>query len=202
LGSDSLEEKSLADKKGLTPAKIAVFAVLMFAVGVAGVVAGGWLRNRLSSSKTAMVTSRVPRSLLRQGMVFPDAEIVDNHTELRRTGELIGDRGSIVLFLDLECPPCIKMAVKWQDALYNNMIEEGLVWGISYHSYEVVQTFREENDLHFPIFTDSMQTFLKEYEVNRFPLEVVVGSSGRIRSLSYDSESPIDFTRLAEMLAD
>jgi peroxiredoxin len=186
----------------MSAGKIAVYALLMFAVGVAGVVAGGLLRDRIASSKSTVVTSRVPRSLLRQGMVFPDAELVDHNIELRRTGQLIGGYGSIVLFLDLECPPCISMAVKWQDALANSMIEEGRVWGISYHSSEVVKTFKEENDLHFPIFTDSMQTFLKEYEVNRFPLEVIVGSSGRIRSLSYDSESSIDFTRVAEMLAD
>ncbi len=174
----------------------------MFAVGIAGVLAGAMLRNHFASSKSTMVTARVPRSLLKQGMTFPDAAVADTDGRLRRTAELIEDSGSVVLFLDLECPPCVNMALRWQDALDNALVEEGKVWAISYHTSEVIRNFMEENDLRFPIYTDSSQTFLKEYEVNRFPLEVVVGTSGRIRSLSYDSESPIDFAHLAELLSD
>lgn len=192
----------MAEKKNLTPARIFGYAVLMFIVGIAGVLAGTLLRDHFASPKSAMVSTRVPRSLLKQGMIFPDAPVVTTDGRMRRTVELIDHSGSVVLFLDLECSPCIKMALRWQDALDNALVEDGKVWAISYHSSEVIQNFMVENDLRFPIYTDSSQTFLKKFEVTRFPLEVVVGASGRIRSLSYDSETPIDFAHLAELLSD
>jgi peroxiredoxin len=197
-----LQEDSLPEKKNSAPGKIVAFVALVFVVGVAGVFAGNMLREYFSASKSSMVTARVPRSLLKQGMVMPDAELVGIDSRAHRTSELLGDNGGVVLFLDLECPPCIDMALKWQDALDNNMIMPERVWGISYHTAEVIRAFMDENNLRFAIFTDSTHTFLKEYEVSRFPLEVIVGSSGKVRSLNYDSESPIDFAHVDELLSN
>jgi hypothetical protein len=52
------------------------------------------------------------------------------------------------------------------------------------------------------VYVDSLKTFHQQYEVNRFPLEVVVGVSGHIRSTSYNSEAPIDAGRLGKLLAE
>jgi peroxiredoxin len=190
------------DKKTHRTAKTFGFIVLVFCVGVAGVLVGNVLRGYFSGSRTTNVTAHVPRSLLRLGMVFPNVEVVGEKGDIRRTGDLLGSGGSVVLFLDLECPPCNDMALKWQSAVDKREVEAERVWGITFHSTEVIRTYKAENGLRFPIFTDSLQTFLRDYEVNRFPLEVIVGASGKIRSTSYDSESPIDLARLAGLFSD
>jgi peroxiredoxin len=192
----------MSEKSTFSPLKITTFVVLVFLVGVAGVFVGTYLRDHLSGKKRTIMTTRAPRSLLTRGMVFPEVEVVDENGTARGTGEVMGGEGCVVVFLDLECPPCVDLSRKWQRALDDGKVERGRVWGVTYHPQEIINEFKKDHDIRFPIFTDVQRTFLREYEVDRFPLEIVIGGSGRIRSASYDSERTLDFLQLAKMFAE
>lgn len=192
----------MSEKSSSGPLKIIGFVVLVFAVGIAGVFAGHVLRGRLPGSQERDVTMRAPTSLLKSGMMFPDAVVVGEDGSRIHTGELIGGSGCVVLFLDLDCPPCEEMAIKWQDAIDDGVLALDQLWGITFHPRPAVDDYIETHGVVFPVLVDTLRTFLREYEVNRFPLEIVVGSSGKIRSTSYNSRAQLDPRRLAEMLAD
>jgi peroxiredoxin len=180
--------------------KVAGYAVLLVAVGIGGVFVGHIVRDRLPGRQKPMGTMSVPVSLLRVDTPFPDVPLVGPDGEIAYTGSLAGD-GSVVLFLDLDCAPCDAMSARWQAAYDADAILPGRLWGVTYFPRHVIERYAREHDLDFPIYVDSLRTFHTQYEVNRFPLEVVVGSSGLIRSTSYDSESPVEIGRVFELMS-
>jgi len=181
-----------------SPLKMIALAVGVFAVGIAGVLVGNTLRQTVRSDAYVAVDPTAT-TLLREGMTFPDA---DTHgpTGARRTAEMIGADGTVFLFLDLECPPCVDMAAKWQGVLDGGAFPGLDVVGVTNQDADAADAFRREHALSFPIVQDTKNVYLGEWRVQRFPLEVLVGADGRIRSLSFDSVSPIDLPRLAERL--
>lgn len=180
--------------------KVAGYAVLLIVVGIGGVLVGHVVRDRLPGRQKPMGTMPVPVSLLRVDTPFPDVPLVGPDGETAYTGSLAGD-GSVVLFLDLDCPPCDAMSARWQAAWDADAILPGRLWGVTYFPRDVVEQYARDHNIGFPIYVDSLRTFHTQYEVNRFPLEVVVGSSGLIRSTSYDSESPVEIGRIFELMS-
>lgn len=168
-----------------------LFVLLAVAVGAAGVFVGSAVRTRIPGTKRAMVTTRVPTSLLEVGDAFPDAVLVGEDGEHVSSLDIV-PAGGVVLFLDLECSPCEDMAARWQRALDGGVLDGAPVCAVTYHPRERIERFKAEHGLHFPVYQDSLQTFRADYRVDRFPLEVVVGQSGRIRSTSYNYNAPID----------
>jgi len=180
----------------------ALFLVLVFVVGTAGVLTGRLIRTRVAGAPTATVTARVPMPLLRAGDVFPDLPLVNDTGEAERTAALIGGTGMVVLFLDLECPPCADTALRWQRAIEEGVIGADQVMAITYQSHEAMAMFREEHGLVYRFFQDADLAFHRGFEVNRFPLEVIVGASGLVHSTRFDSASPVDAERLQGQLTD
>lgn len=182
--------------------KIVVFLLLVVVVGGAGLALGQWLGDRFRGNAAREVSALVPASLLDAGMAFPDVALSGAHGEATRTGERLPDNGVVVLFLDMECPPCVDMATRWQRALDEGAIDDGQLYAVTYHRQEVIDRFAEMHGLTFPIYRDAEQTFRSQFEVDRFPLQVVVGRSGMIRGTSYDSTSDIDFDNVYRQLED
>lgn len=178
-----------------------IFVVLVLVVGAAGVLVGNVIRTRMPGRSEVVVNARVPESLLKVGDPFPDVVLDDDEGVHRSTKELMGS-GGVVLFLDLECEPCVDAAVRWQRAVDEGLLPADRLWGVTYHSHETIRRFRSDHALQFPLLQDSSMTFRSRYDVDRFPLQVVVGSSGRIRWTSYDSETPIDPVELQKQLDD
>ncbi|MGH2569631.1 MAG: TlpA family protein disulfide reductase [bacterium] len=174
-------------------------AVVVFGVGMAGVLVGSMLRSKTERTDAYIAVDPAAMSLLKTGMTFPDVAIA-GAGDLARTRDAIGPEGAVFLFLDLECPPCADMATKWRDVQRLGALPGLRVVGVTNHSPDAVAAFREEHALPFPIAEDVEHLFLAQWRVQRFPLEVVVGSDGRIRSLSYDSVHPVDPSALAEKL--
>jgi peroxiredoxin len=182
-----------------SPLKIAGLLLAVFAVGIAGVLVGSTLRGTTGRSDAYVALDPAATTLLKAGMTFPDAAILgDGGTA--RTAELIGTNGAVFLFLDLECPPCVDMAAKWQGVLDQGGFPELRVVGITNQPPEHIGSFRNEHGVRFPIVEDTEHLYLREWRVERFPLEIVVGADGRIRSVSYDSVTPVDLPALAEKL--
>ena len=183
-----------------SPWKMVGLALGVFGVGVAGVVVGSLLRGvTLNRSDAYIASDPVATSLLKRGMLFPDAEIAGWEGSTRTT-QALGTTGTVFLFLDLECPPCVDMARRWQAVVDGGGIPGLSLVGVTYQPSDVADSFREEHGIEFPIVEDTGHVFLTEWRVQRFPLEVVVGSDGRVRSLSYDSATPVDLDALAVRL--
>jgi peroxiredoxin len=191
----------MSEKSSGKSLKAIGFVVLVFVVGVGGVLVGHVLRDRLGDSQKTELTMPAPKSLLKSGMMFPDVTVVSENGATMHTGEMIGGEGCVVLFLDLDCPPCQDMTDKWQRAADRGDISYHQLWGITFHPRDVVDEYAATHGVGFPIIVDTSLTFFREYEVNRFPLEVVVGASGNIRATSYNAAAPVDAKELAGMLA-
>lgn len=178
-----------------------LFILLVLVVGATGVLVGNVIRTRMPGRSAVVVNARVPESLLKVGNPFPDVALIDNEGASWSTKEILGS-GGVVLFLDLECPPCVDAAVRWQRAVDEGLLSADQLLGITYHSRETIRGFESDHALQFPLLQDSTMTFRTRYDVDRFPLQVVVGASGRIRWTSYDSETPIDPVALQKQLGD
>jgi peroxiredoxin len=115
---------------------------------------------------------------------------------------LLSPRGGVVLFLDLECPPCTEMAAKWQAILDEGAVDELAVIGIANHPLHIIEEYVTAHGIRFPVAADTSHTFLREYEVDRFPLEVIVSPAGKIVSTSYDSGRVIEYKELRAALTE
>jgi peroxiredoxin len=192
----------MSEKSSSSTLKIVGFIALVFVVGVGGVLAGHLLKSKLPRFGKPDVTMPAPTSLLNKGAEFPDVAVADRDGTTRQTGELIGAAGCVVLFLDLDCPPCEDMTARWQRAYDKGVVAYDQLWAVTYYPRAEVDAYIDRHGVTFPVLVDTARTFMYEYEVKRFPMEVVVGASGIIRAASYDSASPIDEGRLADWLAD
>ncbi|MGQ0720285.1 MAG: peroxiredoxin family protein [Candidatus Eiseniibacteriota bacterium] len=181
-----------------SPLKVAGLLLGVFAVGIAGVLVGSALRGTVGRGDAYVAADPAATSLLKPGMTFPDAATAGGPDA--RTAAMTGTGGTAFLFLDLECPPCVDMAAKWQTVLDQGALPELRVVGITNHPPEHIGSFREEHGITFPIVEDTDHLFLRDWRVQRFPLEVVVGPDGRILSVSYDSVNPVDLPSLAGRL--
>ena len=170
--------------------RVLLFAALVFVFGVGGVLAGDYIRRALSPRPT--MTALAPHSLLEKGMPFPEVSLTGEDGRTAGTGELRGNDGCVILFLDLGCPPYGEMAQKWQEALDSGQPPGLRVFGVTNHPVEAIEGFRLDYGTRFPIYQDAGKVFLNTYDVDRFPLEVIIGASGKIRGVSYDAESPVD----------
>ena len=192
----------MSEKSSSSTLKIVGFVALVFVVGVGGVLTGHLLKSRLPRFGTPDVTMPAPTSLLSRGAPFPDIALADRDGATRQTAGMIGANGCVVLFLDLDCPPCEDMTARWQQAYDDGVVAYDQLWAVTYYPWDDVKSYIDRHGVTFPVLVDTARTFMYEYEVKRFPMEVVVGASGIIRWASYDSASPIDEGRLAEWLAD
>ncbi|MCI0451334.1 MAG: peroxiredoxin family protein [Candidatus Latescibacteria bacterium] len=169
------------------PFRWILFAALALAVGLAGVQFGRVLRNR-----SAPVVAEAPPFPFRPGDAFPDVALSDSLGTIVRSDSLLAGRGAVVLFLDPNCDGCTDMSIRWEHALAEGTIDPARVFAVSRASAGINRDYRAANRLRFPIYRDVEDAFLNRYRVTSYPLEVVVGRSGTIRSLSDDSVSPVD----------
>ncbi|HXV14813.1 MAG TPA: redoxin domain-containing protein [Candidatus Krumholzibacteria bacterium] len=169
------------------PLRWILFAALALAVGYAGVRFGRALRDR-----SAPPVADAPPFPFRPGDPFPDVALSDSVDAIVRSDSLLAGRGAVVLFLDPNCEGCTDMSIRWEHALAEGTIDPTRVFGVSRAGTGVNRSYRAAHRLSFPIYRDVEDAFLARYRVTSYPLEVVVGRSGTIRSLSDDSVSPVD----------
>lgn len=167
--------------------KTPLVLVLAFALGVAGVLAGQSLRGRAMHAGTGTVPlHRAPLTALEIGSPFPAVELVDLSGERRLSSELFGSEGGIVLFLELECPPCVDSARRWQGLVDEGRVDASRVAGITVQPPSAIAAFRAEHGIHFPILQDDARRFMTEYRVNQYPMKVVVDGTGVMQQIGGD----------------
>jgi len=175
------------------------FAVMVILVAVAGVFVGRTLRTHGPSETT--VEAGIPTTLLAAGDAFPDVVVADEDGGAQRTSDLLAT-GGVVLFLDLECEPCQTAAERWQRYADEGVVPPDRIFGITVGSRDAVREFKERHVLSFPLLRDSLRVFHDRYDVARFPLQVVVGASGVMRDVTYDTVSPVDPGELERELSE
>jgi len=165
----------------------ALVAVALMA-GYAGLRVGGSLRGQ---NDAAIVEA--PEFPFKSGDAFPDVRLADSLGTETGSVELVrGRHGAVVLFLDPNCEGCSAMAVRWERGVAEGMIEPERVFGITSAGPALNSKYRVAHALSFPIYQDVEDAFLQRHGVVTYPMEVVVGASGTIQSLSTDSKTPID----------
>lgn len=162
--------------------------VVALVVGYAGLRVGGSLRGE---KNTAIVEA--PEFPFRPGDAFPDVRLADSLGTEAGSVELVrGRHGAVVLFLDPNCEGCSAMAVRWERGVAEGVIEPERVFGVTPADAALNSKYRATHALSFPIYQDVEDAFLERHGLVTYPMEVVVGASGTIQSLSTDSKTPID----------
>jgi peroxiredoxin len=174
-----------------------VLVLAIVAVGFAGVYFGRALRSRTQPP----VTAETPPFAFEPGDLFPRVALTDSLERPVASDSLLAN-GGVVLLLDPDCDGCTDMSIRWEHALATGFIDRTLVFGVSRFATSANSAYRATHRLSFPIYRDSEDAFLSVHGVTSYPLEVVVGRSGTIQSLSDDSVTPVDEEAIRMQLSE
>lgn len=166
--------------------------LLALVLGVVGVLAGHSLRSFLYTAQTTPSNSISPllKTALDTGDHFPPVELVDLNGNRHGTSELLRDKGGVVLFLDPACAPCVDTSVRWQQLIDEGLIAADRVIAITVQKRDVLVKFVDDHSLSFSMFLDESYEFMLEYDVKRFPIEMIVDASGVIQEIGQDLIPP------------
>ncbi len=157
-------------------AKGAGFLLLVCAAAAAGVFAGLYVRE----ARQPEVQVRMPETKLHVGAAFPDVELVSTAGEPAASGSLVDD-GGVVMFLRLDCKPCGTMVAHWQELRDAGELAGVTTVGITGDDPSLVEPYRRDKGLSFPIYLDPDDVFVRDWEVRGVPYVVVVGPDGAVR---------------------
>ncbi len=174
-----------------------VLLLAVFVVAVAGVWLG--MASRTSQSAPIEVEEEF-HSKLTEGTIFPDLTLVDEAGDLVQTSSLIGEQGTVVLFMELGCPPCEIVCERWQGMLDDSATGGMKVIGISTSPPRHVIGYKVEQGLRFPVYSDTTYQFVKTYEVTNFPMVVALDETGMIKWHTYDAQAEISIGELTAAL--
>jgi peroxiredoxin len=167
---------------------------------VAAVIAGLYVGRTLRARTHSVVEP--PPFPFKTGEPMPDVALIDSLGAVVQTSALVQPDGAVVLFLDPDCDGCTAMSTRWERALADGSVGVVNIFGISRASAATTQPYRVTHHLSYPIYQDAHDTFLSQYGLASYPLEIVVGRSGTIRAVSDNSVSPIDGTSIERMLTE
>lgn len=166
--------------------KGAAFLLLVFVAAFAGVFAGMKFREaRAPQPSPPPVPER-----LQVGNEFPDVPLVSTAGEAAAGADLLDD-GGVVMFLRLDCQPCGRMVSRWQELAEAGELEGVTTIGITGDEPALVEPYRQEKGLGFPIYVDPDRRFVADWGVRAVPLVVVVGPEGEI-TRTFSNPADID----------
>lgn len=129
---------------------------------------------------------------------FPDVPLTGLDGQVHSSRELAAG-GSVVLFIDLHCPPCSEVVQKWQAAYDDHVVDR--VFVVTAYPLEEIVAYRDARALTLPIYQDSQAVFKTEHNLVRFPFTLYVGASGIMRGGTYDPRTPLDGAEAARRMA-
>lgn len=179
--------------------KMVVGGVIIFVAAFGGMYLGGVLGNK--SGKASANRENVFTDLkLILGSEFPDTELIDKKYLAVMSKSLLIQNGTVILFIDDDCPPCGDIAKEWQKKINEGIISNNQVMGICFANAAQIHSIRDKYQVDFPIYADERYTFLDYYGVDAFPLVLVLDKSGVIRYVEHDSNKKIDPSELKRLL--
>jgi peroxiredoxin len=191
---------SVSKKESSPVFKSVLIAAIVFAAAVAGVYLGMNLKKGSMAPVEAAQDPNAPSTALAAGTLFPDVPVLDESGAPQSTAQLTGGKGGVYLFMELGCPPCKEMSLKWQAAIESGPAKDIPIFGVTVNLPVNIRPYRLKNKLTFPIFSDTMNVFMDKYDVTNYPCEVVVGKSGKVTYTTFNSAEPIDFDKLKKQL--
>ncbi len=185
--------------------KPAVKMLLTFIVVCAAAAIGmyvGTVGRGMSANNNPVVepTEYMPNLKMPVDSRFPSVALQNEYEQFLKTDDLLGPHGTVVLFMELGCPPCEKMLGKWQRLIDDGVIDSTQVIGITYNTADYLDVFPERYGLTFPIYSDTARAFMRTFGVDAFPLTVVVRPNGTIAYVNGDARRPVDTGRLRDWL--
>lgn len=173
----------------------ALIAVAVVAAGAAGILAGRWI-----SERRIVEVTEAPAAAWKAGDDFPAIALTTEWGDSLSTDALLA-HGGVVLFLDLECPPCADMARKWDRAVSDGIVPAEQVVAITSQPGDAISRFRADTGVQIAVYRDPGPSFLLNGWVTSFPVEVIVGADGAVAAVSYDAAAPVDEGALRAALA-
>jgi hypothetical protein len=110
---------SVSKKDSSSTLKSVLVVVVIFAAAAAGVYLGMSFKGNGVGPKPveAAQDPNSPTTQLVSGTQFPDVAVFDETGTTQSLGQLLGGKGGVILFMELGCPPCKEMSLKWQSAI-------------------------------------------------------------------------------------
>ncbi len=179
--------------------KMIVGGVIIFVAAFGGMYLGGILGNKSDNVSASQEDVFTDLKLI-SGSVFPDTELIDKKYLPVMSKSLLNQDGTVVLFMDDDCPPCSDIAWEWQRKIDEGIIQGSQVMGICFANAAQIHSIHDKYQIDFPIYADERYTFLDYYGVDAFPLVVVLDKSGVIRYVEHDSNKKIDPSELKKLL--
>jgi len=158
---------------------------------VAGVALGRWVTHEPAPHPVDFTETD-----LIVGKDFPDTPLVEASGDTIASGALFSGGGRVILLIDPSCPACTEATKRWQRLIDAGTLGADVVIGISDEEPEAIQAYRSKAGLSFAIHRDVANRFRNTFR----PYEVVVGSSGVIRSAGGDAKARIDSKRVHRAL--
>jgi peroxiredoxin len=171
------------------------------AAGGVGVAFGRWvIAGAFDDSPPAAMESI--RTGLAVGEPFPDVALLTATGDTVVSTHVVAGHGRVVLFMDPQCPSCGAASRRWQRLLDAHQLPADAVAGITGAPLIESETYRSVHGLSFPIYRDIFKRFRLEHGVDAVPYEVVVGSSGRIRSAGLVPDRAVNLREVRRQLAE
>ena len=119
---------------------------------------------------------------LRSGDPFPSVTLITppdstGTTNRVNASELVAGRAALVFFLSTNCEPCREAVRRWSDGA-TDVSGSVLLIGIIDQSPDVRDAYVAENDVSFPVLSDSDDVLGREYGMEVFPSVVGVDANG------------------------
>ncbi|HVP06915.1 MAG TPA: redoxin domain-containing protein [Candidatus Acidoferrum sp.] len=181
--------------------KNAAAVALIFAAAFAGVQLGKGFRAHRMQESTPPLSPETPASKLDDGRVFPDVALQATDGTGMTTKSLLANRGGVVLFLELGCPPCKEMCERWQQFIDAKQLGDIPLWGVTFSPLAEIEPYKAANKLSFPIYCDTGRVFMSQYALSSYPMALIVGRSGVVEWHSYNALDKIDLKQVAEQLS-
>jgi peroxiredoxin len=178
--------------------KFIVGAVIIFLAAAGGMYLGGKLSG---SDDTAAQNQEILTNLtLGPGKEFPDIELINKEYKPEMSRSVLNPNGTVILFMDHQCPPCKDIAQFWQGLINEGAVQKSQVIGICYANAANIKEIHGKYQVDFPVFADERYVFLDYHGVDALPLTMVVGKSGVITYIESDSNARISKDDLKKSL--
>jgi peroxiredoxin len=164
-----------------------------------GMYLGGKLSNTGGSS-SAQQNEILTRLTLGPGKEFPNVELIDSLFKPVMSKMVLNENGTIILFMDHQCPPCKDIAQFWQKLINEGAINQDQVVGLCFANAAQIQEIHQKYSVKYAIFADERYTFLDHYGVDAFPLTLIINKSGTITYIESDSNARISLDELTKSL--
>lgn len=171
-----------------------VVVVMVVVAGFGGIAVGRYL-----GSKRAAGDPVAPAAVWRAGDTFPELKLETEWGDSVSTRTLLA-RGGVVLFLDLECPPCVAMARRWDQAAKAAVLDPAQIVAVTAQPAAKIGPFRQQENLGINVYRDPASEFLANQWITSFPVEVIVDDTGRVVSVNDNPARPIDEKTLQSAL--